>query len=126
VAALWLDVVEGRRWPAKWRSTDLNVYPQFVFHTGDEPSLSPASLAVSVFTLPVPEEPPGARGPFIWHASEHILSSCEEGRVRAKQPGEPQPLTCCNNILFKRILHPLYIELYIHIIIAPVFSLLFF
>lgn len=45
-----LDVAERQLRPAKRRSTDLDVYPQFVFHTGNELSLSSASLAVSPFS----------------------------------------------------------------------------
>lgn len=53
VVVLWLDVAERQLMPAKRRSTDLDVYPQFVFHTGSELSLSSASLAVSVLTVSV-------------------------------------------------------------------------
>lgn len=37
--------------PAKRRSTDLNVYPQFVFHTANELSLSSPALCVSVLRV---------------------------------------------------------------------------
>ncbi len=49
VAVLRLDVAERQLRPAKRRSTDLDVYPQFVFHTGHVLSLSSASLAASMF-----------------------------------------------------------------------------
>lgn len=50
VAFLRLDVAERQLRLAKRRSNDLDVYPQFVFHTGNELSLSSASLAVSPFS----------------------------------------------------------------------------
>lgn len=57
VAVLRLDVAERQLRPAKRRSTDLDVYPQFVFHTGNVLSLSSASLAVSMFTVSVLDVP---------------------------------------------------------------------
>lgn len=48
LAVLWLDVTERQLRPAKTRSTDLDVYPQSVFHTGNVLSLSSASLAVAM------------------------------------------------------------------------------
>lgn len=56
-----LDVAERQLRPAKRRSTDLDVYPQFVFHTGNVLSLSSASLAVSTFTVSVLRVPLSAR-----------------------------------------------------------------
>lgn len=47
VVVLRLDVAERQLRPAKRRSSDLDVYPLFVFHMGNELPLSPASLAVS-------------------------------------------------------------------------------
>lgn len=47
-----LDVAERQLRPAKRRSTDLDVYPQFhTLHTGNV--LSSSSLAVSMLTGPV-------------------------------------------------------------------------
>ncbi len=54
---LWLDVAERQLRPAKRRSTDLDVYPQFVFHTDNVLSLSSASLAVSVLAVSVLDVP---------------------------------------------------------------------
>lgn len=48
LAVLRLDVAERQLRPAKTRSTDLDVYPQSVFHTGNVLSLSSASLAVAM------------------------------------------------------------------------------
>lgn len=51
---LRLDVAERQLRPAKRRSTDLDVYPQFhTLHTGNVLSLSSSSLAVSMLTGPV-------------------------------------------------------------------------
>lgn len=62
VAVFCLDVAERQLRPAKRRSTDLDVYPQFVFHTGNELSLSSASLAVSMFTVSVLDVPLRVQG----------------------------------------------------------------